>query len=64
VHLPILGGLKPSLMRLGYGGITSIAVVAALGIPLCLASAALFWHLFERPFLRSPMHRDVAQTLA
>ena len=64
VHLPILGGLKPSLMRLGYGGIASIAAVAAMGIPLSLAAAALFWHLFERPFLRSPVRQDVAQTPA
>ena len=60
----ILGGLKPSLMRLGYGGIASIAAVAAMGIPLSLASAALFWHLFERPFLRAQVRQDVAQTPA
>lgn len=60
-HLPILGSLKPSLLRLGFGGVGSIVVVAAVGIPLSLLSGGAFWYLFERPFLRRSPRRDIAQ---
>ncbi len=52
IHLPILWALKTVVLAYFPNQAVDFAVLAAIGIPLCLVSAQLFWYVFERPFLR------------
>jgi peptidoglycan/LPS O-acetylase OafA/YrhL len=52
IHLPMLFGLGNTVSRMHLGEPQSLIVMAALGVPLVLATGAVFFELFERPVLR------------
>ena len=54
IHLPLLFSLGPLVAAAHLGEPGSLIAMAGLGLPLAIACAALFFHLFERPFLRTP----------
>jgi peptidoglycan/LPS O-acetylase OafA/YrhL len=51
IHLPILWALKRVVLVYYPDEVVAFFVLSAIGIPLCLACAQLFYMLFERPFL-------------
>lgn len=53
-HLPLLFSLGPIVNGAGFGQPATLLVMCATGTPLCLGCAALFFHVFERPFLNHP----------
>jgi peptidoglycan/LPS O-acetylase OafA/YrhL len=54
IHLPILFSLGPLVAQANLGQPASLIVMATVGIPLSLICTALFFQLFERPFLNAP----------
>ena len=55
LHLPILFGLGQTVSSMHLGEPKSLLVMTGLGVPLVLASAAVFFELFEKPFLNTPL---------
>lgn len=53
IHLPMLFGLGHTVSSMQLGEPESLIVMVALGVPLVLATAAVFFELFERPVLRA-----------
>lgn len=51
VHLPILSALGPSVLAPHLPILVALILMGALGIPVAVAAAAVFFWLFERPFL-------------
>lgn len=60
VHLPIVFSLGPSVMAWHLGLLTGLLAMTAVCVPIALAGAALFFHLFERPFLNPPRTEPAA----
>ncbi|MDB5076894.1 MAG: acyltransferase-like protein, partial [Chloroflexi bacterium] len=58
VHLPIIFALAPTVLALKLHPATTFAVMLVVGIPVVLTVAALFFHVFERPFLNAPVVRE------
>ena len=55
LHLPIIFGLGHTVASMHLGEPESLLAMTGLGVPLVLASAAVFFELFERPFLNTPL---------
>jgi hypothetical protein len=49
--VPILWALKSVVLTYYPDEVVAFIILSAIGIPLCLAGAQLFYVLFERPFL-------------
>jgi peptidoglycan/LPS O-acetylase OafA/YrhL len=62
VHLPIIFALAPTVLALKLRPATTFVVMLVLFIPVVLAVAALFFHVFERPFLNAAPVREQRPT--
>jgi peptidoglycan/LPS O-acetylase OafA/YrhL len=67
IHYPVIMALGVPVKALGLGPAETMVVMTIVSAPLALACAAVFFHLFERPFLtapaRAPSPAPVAGTL-
>jgi peptidoglycan/LPS O-acetylase OafA/YrhL len=51
IHQPLVLALSPTIVGWQLGGLATLAATVGLGLPLVLGCAALWFALFERPFL-------------
>jgi peptidoglycan/LPS O-acetylase OafA/YrhL len=54
IHLPLIFALGGLIARNNLGQPAAFLTLCGVGLPLTLAAAAVFFEIFERPFLNAP----------